>query len=224
MHRSPSTKILQLTHILSRNLNPISIIIMIPIFDRVIYPFLRSRGINFSPIKRITTGFLVAGLAMVYAAVLEKHIWDTSPCGPDSEFYRQPANCEIDGAHASAPINVWVVSGPYILVGMAEIFASITSLEYAFTKAPKRMKSVVTAFSQFQTAISSALNFALVAVNVENKFVWLFASFAVCAWVFGIAFFFSFRTLDKRERELNAIGSGDRAGFADEAPHPSEKA
>jgi len=46
----------------NRNLNPISIIVMIPIFDRIIYPFLRKMGINFSPIKRIYAGFLVAGL------------------------------------------------------------------------------------------------------------------------------------------------------------------
>lgn len=51
------------------------------------------------------------------------------------------------------------------------------------------MKSVVMAFSQFQNALSSALNFALVAVNVENKFAWLFGSFAVTAWVTGTIFF-----------------------------------
>jgi hypothetical protein len=45
-----------------RNLNPISIIILIPVFDKIIYPFLRRRGINFTPIKRIYAGFLVAGL------------------------------------------------------------------------------------------------------------------------------------------------------------------
>ena len=33
-----------------------------------------------------------------------------------------------------APINVWVISGPYFLLGIAEIFASITTLEFAFTK------------------------------------------------------------------------------------------
>jgi POT family proton-dependent oligopeptide transporter len=51
------------------------------------------------------------------------------------------------------------------------------------------MRSVVTAFAQFQNALSSALNFALVAVNVENKFVWLFGAFAVTAWVTGTIFF-----------------------------------
>lgn len=44
------------------------------------------------------------------------------------------------------------------------------------------------AFSQFQTALSSALNFALTAVNVEQKFTWLFGAFAVTAWVIGTIF------------------------------------
>ncbi|KAG6864441.1 hypothetical protein C0991_009499 [Blastosporella zonata] len=202
---------------LIQNLNPISIIVMIPIFDYFVYPFLRRRGINFTPIKRIYAGFLVAGLAMTYASVLQSYINKTSPCR-GGEFDKQPAACSIDGVHSPSPLNVWIVSGPYILVGMAEIFASITSLEYAFTKAPKRMKSVVMAFSQFQTALSSALNFTLTAVNVENKFVWLFASFAITAWITGTVFFFTFRNLDRQEAELNAIGQGQRTGFVDESP------
>jgi len=200
---------------LIQNLNPISIIIMIPIFDRIIYPFLRARNINFSPIKRIFAGFLVAGLAMVYASVLESYQNKLSPCR-GGIFDKQPAACTINKQHSPTRLNVWIVAGPYILVGMAEIFASITSLEYAFTKAPKRMKSVVMAFAQFQTALSSALNFALVAVNVEEKFVWLFGSFAVTAWIFGTIFFFTFRKLDKREAELNSIGQGERQGFQNE--------
>jgi len=68
-------------------------------------------------------------IAMVWAAVLESYLHKMSPCHD-----LEPAACTIDGLHVAAPINVWVVSGPYILVGMSEIFASITSLEYAFTK------------------------------------------------------------------------------------------
>jgi proton-dependent oligopeptide transporter, POT family len=51
------------------------------------------------------------------------------------------------------------------------------------------MKSVVQAIAQFQNALSSALNFALVSVNVEPKFMWLFASFAITSWVAGTVFF-----------------------------------
>ncbi|KAF8869310.1 oligopeptide transporter [Infundibulicybe gibba] len=149
---------------------------------------------------------------MVYAAIVQKYLFDMSPCHD-----LNPSECvNADGDPNPAPLNVWIISGPYILVGMSEIFASITSLEYAFTKAPKRMRSVVMAFSQFQNALSSALNFALTAVNVEPKFTWLFGSFAVTAWVVGTIFFFTFRDLDRRELELNAIGVGEREGFKGE--------
>ena len=45
----------------------------------------------------------------------------------------------------------------YILVAVSEILASITGLEYAFTKAPKNMRSLVMACFLFMTALSSAI-------------------------------------------------------------------
>lgn len=94
------------------------------------------------------------------------------------------------------------------LVAIGEIFASIISLEYAFTKAPKRMKSVVIDFSQSQIAVSAVLNFALSVLNAENMFTWLFGSFAVTAWITGFNFFWAFFGLDQKEAALNQIGVG----------------
>jgi len=53
---------------------------MIPVFDYVIYPALRSAGINYTPIKRIYTGFLFCGLALLYSAILQKFVYEESPC------------------------------------------------------------------------------------------------------------------------------------------------
>jgi len=53
---------------------------MIPLFDHFIYPALRSAGINYTPIKRIYTGFLVCGLALLYSAILQKFVYEKSPC------------------------------------------------------------------------------------------------------------------------------------------------
>lgn len=98
--------------------------IMIPIFDYVIYPALRRWGINFSPIKRIYAGFLVAGLAMLYAAILEHYLYKNSPCHDN-----QPSAClDENNTPLFVDINVWVVSGPYILVGLSEIFVRTSSL------------------------------------------------------------------------------------------------
>ncbi|KAF8921380.1 POT family-domain-containing protein [Mucidula mucida] len=195
-----------------RNLNPIVIIIIIPIMDLLVYPALRRNGFNFTPIKRITLGFFIAGLAMLYAAILQKFVYEQSPCHDNL-----PSECvDENGDPNPAPINVWIVAGPYILVGMAEIFTSLVANEYAFTKSPKRMKSTVMAFSLFMQAISAALNLALTAVNTEDKFTWLFGSFAIVAWIVGLVFFFYFRDLDKQEAALNVIGTGSRKGFANE--------
>ncbi|KAJ7926970.1 peptide transporter PTR2B [Mycena leptocephala] len=177
-----------------QNLNPLSIIVMIPVFEQVIYPFLRRRGINFSPIKRITAGYFVIGLAMFYAAVLEKYLYSTSPC-PN----HQPAACiDNDGSSLVSPISVWVVSAPYILVGAAEVFAVTASLEYAYAQAPRNMKSVVSAFSQLQTSFAAVLNFALIDVNVEDRFQWLFVSFGIVATIFAALFYWTFRDLEEK--------------------------
>ncbi|TFK95693.1 peptide transporter PTR2B [Pterulicium gracile] len=197
---------------LIQNLNPISILVFIPIMDKLVYPTLRRYRINFSPIKRIFTGFIVAGIAMLYAGVLQHFLFQRSPCHDN-----EPSAC-MDEAGDPNPTNisVWVVAGPYMLVGLSEVFASITSLEYAFTKAPKRMRSVVMAFSQFMIALSSALNFAFTELNKEKMFGWLFGTFGIAAWVAGFLFLWTFWDLDQREAELNAIGTGEREGFAGE--------
>lgn len=150
---------------LIQNMNPISIIIIIPIFDFFLYPWLRKMRINFSPIKRIFVGFLFVGLGMVYAAVLEHYIYLKSPCQNDL-----PSEC-VDASDYPNPadINVWVVAGPYIFVGIGEVFASITSLEYAFTKAPLRMKSVVVAFSQFQVRTIRSIPFVWHLLTFDHR-------------------------------------------------------
>jgi POT family proton-dependent oligopeptide transporter len=57
------------------NLDPIGLIVFIPICDLLVYPGLRKIGINFTPIKRITTGFLFGSAAMIWAAVVQHYIY-----------------------------------------------------------------------------------------------------------------------------------------------------
>jgi POT family proton-dependent oligopeptide transporter len=56
------------------NLDPIAIIIIVPIMDSLVYPFLRRRGIRFTPIKKITAGFILGSFAMLWASVLQYYV------------------------------------------------------------------------------------------------------------------------------------------------------
>ncbi|TRY99974.1 hypothetical protein DNTS_029386 [Danionella cerebrum] len=64
--------------------NPILIVIMVPIMDSAIYPLIKKCHINFTPLRRITVGMLLAALAFVAAALLQLQIDRTMPKFPSS--------------------------------------------------------------------------------------------------------------------------------------------
>lgn len=155
-----------------QNIDALTVIIFIPIIDRLIYPFLRKNGIPFRPITRITFGFIFAALAMAYAAITQHLIYSSAPC------YSFPLACPASPEDAPQPnkIHVTVQAPAYFFIAISEIFASVTGLEYAFTKAPPSMKCFVMAIFQLQTAIGSALGIALSPTAMDPKLVWMYST------------------------------------------------
>lgn len=120
------------------NFNPISILLIGPLMNILVYPALRKSRINFSPIKRIAVGFALAAFAMVASCVTQAYVYRLGPCGTNA------SKCEdSDGNSLYAPISVWIQLVPYGLIGFSDVLGSVTALEYAFTKAPENMRSTV---------------------------------------------------------------------------------
>lgn len=180
------------------NLNPFALIISIPIMDRLIYPWLRRMGIHFTPIKRITAGFFVAGCSMISATVTQHYIYKKGPCGKE-------ANLCVEEYGKYSDISVWVQAVTYVLGGISEIFASITSLEYAFTKAPINMRSLIQAVALFMNAFSSAIGQAMVSLSEDPLLVWNYAVTAILAFVGCIGFWLTNYKLDREEDKLNNL-------------------
>lgn len=195
------------------NLNPFALLIFIPLNDRLIYPALRKAGIRFTPIKKITAGFFTGAAAMIWAAVVQHYIYQKSECG----MYASGEDC------TTAPINVWAQTGAYVLIALSEVFASITSLEYAFSKAPKNMRSMVQAVALFMTAFSAALGQALVGLAADPLLVWNYGVVAILAVIAGTCFWFQFKDLDIHEDELNALPEGQAGNKVDEESPLEEK-
>ncbi|RDW62563.1 hypothetical protein BP5796_10865 [Coleophoma crateriformis] len=198
------------------NLDPFALIILIPICDLFIYPALRKAKINFSPIKKITAGFFTGSMAMIWAAVIQAYIYKKSVCGRNAAGLL-PASLGGDGETVCPPvdINVWAQTGAYVLIAVSEIFASITSLEYAFSKAPKNMRSMVQAVALFMSAISAALGEAFVSLSVDPLLVWNYGTMAVLAFVGGCLFWLQYRNLDAMDDELNQLPTGNLVATKD---------
>lgn len=185
------------------NLDPFALLIFIPICDLFLYPFLRRIGIRVTPIRRIAAGFLTGAAAMIWAAVVQHYIYKRNPCG------YQAATCtDAAGNVLTSDLNVWIQTGSYVLIAFSEILASITGLEYAFTKAPANMKSLVMAVFLFMTAIANALGEAFTSLSSDPLLVWNYGTMAVLSGVGGVFFWFSFRHLDQEEEALNDIQEG----------------
>ncbi|KAI5291047.1 hypothetical protein KEM55_008439 [Ascosphaera atra] len=192
------------------NLGSVAIIIVIPIMDGFVYPGLRKIHINLTPLRRITLGFFVACLAQLVATIIQYYIYKLGPCG---KYANTCANENIP-----APLSVWIQSPCYVLAGISEIFASITSLEYAYTKAPTNMRSIIQGIALFTTAIASAIGQAMVPLSNDPLLEWNYAVTAILAFIGGVGFWFTNRELDKEEDELNNIRPSDYVEKKDEQP------
>ncbi|TVY87021.1 Peptide transporter [Lachnellula willkommii] len=191
-------------------LDPVIIMLLIPFCDLLVYPTLRKARIRFTPIRKITVGFFMGSLAMVWAAVIQVYIYKTSICGNYASDVL-PAELGGDGFEYCPPIDltVWAQSGAYVLIGISEIFASITSLEYAFSKAPVNMRSLVMAFAMLMSGIASAIGEGFSSLSTDPLLVWNYGSMAVLSFLGGVGFWFTFRKLDIEEDDLNMLPAGN---------------
>ncbi|KAM5152451.1 solute carrier family 15 member 2 [Mantella aurantiaca] len=74
-------------------LNPLLILILIPVFDMGIYPLIRLCKINFKPIPKMAIGMLLAAAAFAVATVVEIQINETNPTIPKGgEAYMKVLN------------------------------------------------------------------------------------------------------------------------------------
>jgi proton-dependent oligopeptide transporter, POT family len=176
-------------------LDPLALLIFIPIFDKIIYPAIARTGYKLTPIKRITAGFYLGTAAMVVAAIIQHYIYVYSPCGAYASDCKTPPE----------QMSVWIQTPAYVLLAFSEIGASVTGLEYAFTKAPKNMRGLVTGVFWFAQAFSAALSQAFVGLAADPLLVWLYTAVAIISLLGGIGFWLSFYRLDAEEEALNTL-------------------
>ena len=192
-----------ITNDLMQNIDPITIIVFIPIMDRLIYPALRRVGIPFKPITRIFFGFMFGTLAMAYAAFVQHLIYKSGPC------YSRLTGCEAaqlpNGDSLPNVIHVAIQTPAYAFIGLSEIFALITALEYAYTKAPVELKSFVISLFMLTSAFGSALAIALTPTAEDPKLTWTYTGLAVACFCGGVVFWFLYRKYNEAEEEMNEM-------------------
>ena len=102
-----------------QTLNALFILLFIPLFTYVIYPWLERRRLKPSLLARMTVGMAILAVAFGAAAWLEYRI------------------------ESGETLSVLWQTGQYALLTIAEVLVSTTGLEFAFRHAPASLKSTI---------------------------------------------------------------------------------
>jgi len=98
--------------------NPVLVLILIPLFTYVIYPFM-GQFFTVTPLRKIGIGLFLTAASFAVISL---------------------AQMRIDGG--ARPHVMWQVFA-YVILTAGEVMVSITALEFSYTQAPRKMKSFV---------------------------------------------------------------------------------
>jgi len=122
-------------------INPILVMTLLPLFSFGLYPWIEKCGIRTTPLRKMGAGMVLIAVSFVWVGMLQSRI------------------------DAGETVNVVWQLGPWAILTAAEVMVSVTGLSFAYTQAPKEMKSTImslwlmtTAFGNLLTAVVSRLN------------------------------------------------------------------
>ena len=111
--------------------NPALVMLLVPFTTGIFYPLLKRLGWELTPLRRMPLGLAVGGTAFVIAGLLNVPV------------------------AAGQKISILWQIVPYVVLTVSEILVSVTGLEFAYTQAPRTMKSVIQSFWTLTTAAAN---------------------------------------------------------------------
>ncbi len=147
-------------------LNPLMVMIIIPALNILVYKPLENRGKAIKPLRKMAVGMFLAAAAFAIAAVLQARIEAAAAAG--------------DKVHV-----LWQVA-QYLIMTTSEVLVSVTGLEFAYTQAPRRMKSTIMGFWLLGVTFGNVLVAFLAPMQkimTLSTFFWVFTALMVGAAV-----------------------------------------
>ncbi|CAG5134168.1 unnamed protein product, partial [Candidula unifasciata] len=134
----------------------LTIVLIIPVLDRVIYPCMKKLGLPMTLLKRIGIGLLFSTLSVVVAGFVEIY---------RKERMKDPGGSHVqtlaDKNFTASNLSVFVQCPQFILIGIGEIFTAATTLEAGYTQAPPNMQGLLTGLFYAASGIGNFLSLGI---------------------------------------------------------------
>ncbi|KAF2078111.1 hypothetical protein CYY_000582 [Polysphondylium violaceum] len=159
-------------------LNPILIMIFVPIFEYCLYRPLAKKGVNFSPLRRMSVGMFLTFVSFMVSMFVQFAI-DAKPPGT---------------------VNIGLQIPQIVIMAFAEILISITGLEFAYSQSPPQMKSLIMSMWLITVSIGNLFDTFVIAL-IKLTFWQSYLFFSCC--MFGFFVLFVFISLKYKPIEIN---------------------
>ncbi|CAH1454331.1 unnamed protein product [Lactuca virosa] len=134
----------------------ITVVILIPIYDRILVPLARSitrKPSGITMLQRIGTGIFISILSMIVSAVVEIKRLKTA------EEYGL-----LDNPSATVPMKIWWLLPQYLLTGAADVFTMVGLQEFFYDQVPTELRSIGLALYLSIFGVGSFLSSFLISV------------------------------------------------------------
>jgi proton-dependent oligopeptide transporter, POT family len=125
-----------------QSLNAIFVLLLIPVFSRLVYPALERGGRAVTALGKTQAGMFVSVLSFVCATGIQ---------------------LSLDAG--GRPSIAWQVP-QYLFISAGEVLVSVTALEFAYTQAPASMKSTIMGLWFLTIGVGSLLTASVASLNV----------------------------------------------------------
>lgn len=124
-----------------QSVNPIFVMLYIPIFTCVLYPWIERRGLRLTPLRRMGAGMLFGAASFAVAAIVQSRIESGAQLSVAWQFIQ------------------------YAIIIAGEVLLSVTGLEFAFAQAPPSMKSTIMSMWLLSVAFGNMLTASVTNLN-----------------------------------------------------------
>ncbi|KAL3856879.1 hypothetical protein ACJMK2_011587 [Sinanodonta woodiana] len=140
------------------------LILILPIMNKFVYPWISRRGYNFTMEKRIALGLVFSVFAAFSAGLVEKFRLQILYSGynESSCCYRCINQVIGNFNYCAADMSILYQIPQYTLVGLSEVFTSVAGLEFACSIAPQSLKSTVMGLFYLFSGLGSLFSVGLV--------------------------------------------------------------
>lgn len=155
--------------------NPLLVMMLLPLMAGVVYPGLERMGVKVTPLRKMGAGMILGALSYVVAGFVN-----------------------IPVANGEQLSILWQLP-PYLLLTTAEVLVSVTGLEFAYSQAPRSMKSTIMSLWNLNVTLANVVVaiVAIVSIFSGSTLFFYYAGFALLAGVALLVMSRTYQTVDQ---------------------------